>query len=413
MEFIREAELFFIQLQYGLDKGAEPRMPDGTSFAEVESPVFLKYIEDYGIECPFIPKNKIIELITLMQKDNISPKKALEILHNFKKQYWVFDSKVRVHKVGEHFIEGIKAKLTFMSEPEIIEFFYTFLEYTSEKRELIYADLVNEINKLQSTLPTQQIATDTCMPPEPQTITTALTSQFIINRVFRDQIKQRTTFAPICIIAPFVIRDFPSLHENIIAKGTIFPEIRDAMKRIQAKALENINLFEKVRAITMDAKKTAYYTVDKRNSIWVSCGESVSMEIANNPYQQVFTNDDLFNYCDAVEDLMSSCLTPVQKEKERKHAEKWYALYHMILIEIGKQAPLLSSGSKVEIIKYGRGQYGTNQGFYQTLREIELNNMIAFVRCLPKKDRKQWKKIISEISDNDADVISWLKKQPN
>ena len=40
MEFIREAELFFIQLQYGLDKGAEPRMPDGTSFAEVESPVF-------------------------------------------------------------------------------------------------------------------------------------------------------------------------------------------------------------------------------------------------------------------------------------------------------------------------------------------------------------------------------------
>lgn len=270
MEFIREAELFFIQLQYGLDKGAEPRMPDGTSFAEVESPVFLKYIEDYGIECPFIPKNKIIELITLMQKDNISPKKALEILHNFKKQYWVFDSKVRVHKVGEHFIEGIKAKLTFMSEPEIIEFFYTFLEYTSEKRELIYADLVNEINKLQSALPTQQIATDTCMPP-------------------------------------------------------------------------------------------------------------------------------------------------FQKEKERKHAEKWYALYHMILIEIGKQVPRLSSGSKSEKIKYGREQYGTGQGFYREMIKIDLNTMSTYIRSLPPKDRYKgkWKNIISEISNNDADVISWLNKQPN
>ena len=101
---------------------------------------------------------------------------------------------------------------------------------------------------------------------------------------------------------------------------------------------------------------------------------------------------------------------PPQKKKQ---AEKWYALYHMILIAIGKQVPNPLSGSKADTIRFGKDQYGTNQGFYQELKKIDLNDMTAYVRSLPPKDRKQWKMIITKISNKDADVISWLNKQPN
>ena len=72
--------------------------------------------------------------------------------------------------------------------------------------------------------------------------------------------------------------------------------------------------------------------------------------------------------------------------------------------------PNLTTYSKADIIKYGKEQYGTGQGFYRAFKDIDLNNMIAFIRSLPLKDKKQWKQIITDISKNDADVVSWLKK---
>ena len=93
-----------------------------------------------------------------------------------------------------------------------------------------------------------------------------------------------------------------------------------------------------------------------------------------------------------------------------KVPEKWYALYHLILIALGKPVPNLTTYSKADIIKYGKEQYGTGQGFYRAFKDIDLNNMIAFVRSLPPKDKKQWKQIITDLSNNDADVVSWLKK---
>lgn len=101
------------------------------------------------------------------------------------------------------------------------------------------------------------------------------------------------------------------------------------------------------------------------------------------------------------------------KSVEKRLPEKWYALYHMILVALGKQSIKTLDGTKETIIKFGKNQYGTDQGFYNTIRTIDLNNMVAFVRSLPKKDKNKWKEIIREISNNDADVISWLSKQPN
>ncbi len=102
---------------------------------------------------------------------------------------------------------------------------------------------------------------------------------------------------------------------------------------------------------------------------------------------------------------------PIEAEKKKdKVPEKWYALYHLILIALGKPVPNLTTYSKADIIKYGKEQYGTGQGFYRAFKDIDLNNMIAFIRSLPPKDKKQWKQIITDISKNDADVVSWLKK---
>ncbi|HPS51530.1 MAG TPA: hypothetical protein PK892_12560 [Bacteroidales bacterium] len=98
---------------------------------------------------------------------------------------------------------------------------------------------------------------------------------------------------------------------------------------------------------------------------------------------------------------------------EKIHADKWYALYHLILIAIGKQDKKTISGTKEETILFGKNQYQTGQGFYRIIKDLDLNNMVAFVRSLPKKDINKWKTIIRELSNNDADVISWLNKQPN
>jgi hypothetical protein len=275
-------------------------------------------------------------------------------------------------------------------------------------------------------------------PPEPQDITTALLSLDIISEVYRRQLEWRDIYAKdlkrgevimiedmiaehgifywITIIAPFKITDFSSLNKCIIDKGTIQPEIRNTIKRILAVAKENIHLFETMESIPVDKLILAYFNVDSQNNVTRLLGK-LATEASNNPYKQVFNNYQLDEYCNEVADFMSSCLAPDQQKttqvKVRDHPEKWYALFHMILMAIGKELPRLVSGGKREIINYGREQYGTNQGFYQELKKIDLNNMTAYVRSLPLKDRKQWKNIITKISGNNADVISWLNKQPN
>ena len=102
--------------------------------------------------------------------------------------------------------------------------------------------------------------------------------------------------------------------------------------------------------------------------------------------------------------------------KQEKVSQKWYALLHMILIALGKENHVLYD------IKYilpaGQDEpqgipRGTGEGFYKTINEIDLNNMTAYIRSMSSKDRKNWKSIISKISGNDADIISWLKNQPN
>ncbi|MEI7526138.1 MAG: hypothetical protein WCJ95_17470 [Mariniphaga sp.] len=165
--------------------------------------------------------------------------------------------------------------------------------------------------------------------PAPQTITTALSAQLVINRIYRDQIKIQATFPKnppqrkpggsilmgmddmekhqvsfnlIFIIAPFEITDFISLHKHIIEREPLPPGSLDTLKRIYKGAMENICLFEKIQAITPDEKIFACYEIHPDNSISRKYKRSDDYE------GQRFTNNDLFRYCNAVEDLISICL---------------------------------------------------------------------------------------------------------
>ncbi|MEI8048917.1 MAG: hypothetical protein WCI92_16160, partial [Bacteroidota bacterium] len=96
---------------------------------------------------------------------------------------------------------------------------------------------------------------------------------------------------------------------------------------------------------------------------------------------------------------------------KKQYPEKWYAFLHMILINLSNENQFLDN-TKKGIIDVGTKKYGTGQGFYREIKNIDLNNMTAYIKSMLPKDRKKWKSIIIELSGNDADVISWVNKQP-
>lgn len=102
---------------------------------------------------------------------------------------------------------------------------------------------------------------------------------------------------------------------------------------------------------------------------------------------------------------------PVLHYTAKKVPDRYYALLHCVLIYLGKESQI-GHLSKTDIINLGKQKYGTGQGFYKEIREVDLLNIATFVRSIPQKDRARWKETISDISGRDADVISWLRKQP-
>lgn len=104
-----------------------------------------------------------------------------------------------------------------------------------------------------------------------------------------------------------------------------------------------------------------------------------------------------------------------EKQSTVQYPDKYYAWYHKILIKLGKADPFLEK-DKQGIINYGRNKYQTKSGFYQAFNDFDIDSqkrMNGFVEKLSEKDKKKWKSIIIEISNNDADVINHLKNFPN
>ncbi len=108
----------------------------------------------------------------------------------------------------------------------------------------------------------------------------------------------------------------------------------------------------------------------------------------------------------------------VPSEKpNKKIPEKYYALYHWVLIEMGKEKAfeknrITDKLDKPAIMKYGKEKHRLKtkgQVFYQTYRDIDITKKEAIARTFGKG----YKEKLIEISNNDADVISYLKNYPN
>jgi hypothetical protein len=115
-------------------------------------------INDFQIDYPFIPQNKIIELKTLMIKENIKIIDALKIIQNFKDQYWGFESVIMFEPVIEKFNKSHKNINKNISEKELNIELFNYDKYLKAKRDKIYFDLVNELNTELIEVKTNQIA---------------------------------------------------------------------------------------------------------------------------------------------------------------------------------------------------------------------------------------------------------------
>ena len=167
MEFIKKAELFFIQLTYCLSIDSEPCFvhEKGIYSLMLKPEIFFKLIEDWHIDYPFIPENKIIELRSLMSKENINSRDALKIIENYKKQYWFLDTVTVFEPVIDKLKRTLKRIDKNVTEKEINIELINYQKHLQAKREKIYSDL---IKKIQDLLPqqteTEQEQADTSEP---------------------------------------------------------------------------------------------------------------------------------------------------------------------------------------------------------------------------------------------------------
>ena len=173
MEFIKKTELFFIQLQYCLTIEPEPilQAEKGVYNLMLKPDIFFKLINDFNIDYPFIPENKIIELKGLMSKENINTKNALKIIENYKKQYWFLDTVVMFEPVTDKLKRTLKSIDINISEKEINIELINYQKHLQAKRESIYIDLINEMQSL----PPQPIKTK--QPTEEKTLSDLITHQ--------------------------------------------------------------------------------------------------------------------------------------------------------------------------------------------------------------------------------------------
>jgi hypothetical protein len=150
MEFIKKTELFFIQLQYCLTIEPEPilQAEKGVYNLMLKPDIFFKLINDFNIDYPFIPENKIIELKGLMSKENINTKDTLKIIENYKKQYWFLDTVVIFEPVTDKLKRTLKSIDINISEKEINIELINYQKHLQAKRESIYIDLINEMQSL-------------------------------------------------------------------------------------------------------------------------------------------------------------------------------------------------------------------------------------------------------------------------
>lgn len=98
---------------------------------------------------------------------------------------------------------------------------------------------------------------------------------------------------------------------------------------------------------------------------------------------------------------------------EKKYPDKYYAWYHGISIALRIEKPFPNNFEKKEIVEFGNKTYGTGEGFYKEIFKLDITQTYTFINSMNQHDRANWKKIIIDISGNNAKIIDYLSKFPN
>jgi hypothetical protein len=99
----------------------------------------------------------------------------------------------------------------------------------------------------------------------------------------------------------------------------------------------------------------------------------------------------------------------------KKISASFYALYHLILVEMGREKHFERDHndlySRKEIEAFAKNKYPaiSTQAFYKEITQIDITNKFL----IRNRFGKDYKKKIVEISNNDAQVIEHLKGYPN
>ena len=228
MEFLKKAEHFFIQLNYCLTIEPEPTLQaeKGMYNLMLKPDIFFKLINDFQIEYPFIPENKIIELKCLMSKENINTENALKIIENYKKQYWFLDTVTMFEPVTDKLKRTLKSIDINISEKEINIELINYQKHLQAKREKIYSDLVNEIQAL---------------PPQPINKKSPFS---VLEWATIFYYADETNLLPKNRFIGERMKEFMSKHEINTTFPTFKNKVSEAKKRINAKTDYPINKLE-------------------------------------------------------------------------------------------------------------------------------------------------------------------------
>jgi len=179
--------------------------------------------------------------------------------------------------------------------------------------------------------------------PGPQSISTALASMILINKICRKQltysaripkgfqgmgtmddciIEQDPLFSMIYIVAPFIIKDIVSFHQDILNKGTSSPEVIIALQEIYKKSTENIMLFRKIQEVTTEQREDGYFKIDNGLSISQFYRPPLS-DFIHNPSCQMYDNYALLKYCENVANIIESITTHNPERKKNPPPENF------------------------------------------------------------------------------------------
>lgn len=254
-----------------------------------------------------------------------------------------------------------------------------------------------------------------------------------INKIFSDWLlyggtkvpekeKDKVRFDKIIALLPFSLVDIEPLKEGLKVHRSEKSLLND-VKELKHWAEVNIQHYRNGEGKSA-VSRTLYYEIQNEITVRVQAEQRIKF-IENQKDKQVFLfMCELYLFCVEVNNLADRFIKFYETQKDERdfntppahYPEKWYALYHLIALAVGKKVPAFVDEKKQEIIEFAQNHYGIKgETFYRTLisPDYDLNKLTVLIACLSPKDRKQWKSIIQEISGTDAEIVLWLNRQVN